>query len=398
MPLQSNVNVTLRYGAESTFGVASSDAGRLLRRASSTIAPSKDSFTSNEVRSDQQVSDVRHGTRRAQGVLTGDLSLESYDDFFAAVMRSSWVAGVTASQATLLSVTASNSAGTFTFGGGSLLTAGFKVGDVFRFTLGVPAANLNRNFRITSLTGTVMGVFPKPTDMASQSSFTLGVRGRKLLMGTAMPSFTIEQNMPDLDITELFTGMRVGELALSLTPAGVATANFSFQGRDFEVRNLAQAPFFTSPVAETTTGVLSGVQGNVSFNGAVSSVVTQLDLSVNLNLSSQPVVGSQVVPDIFYGRSVVTGNISAFIEDISLLNAFINESEIDIVAQLDAAGADPKDFLTINMQRVKLTGLNKTIGPDGGVMASFPFQALLKPGGTGTAFDQSTVVFQRSNV
>lgn len=398
MPLQSNVNVTLRYGAETTFGAASSDAGRLLRRASSTIAPSKDSFTSNEVRSDQQVSDVRHGTRRAQGVLTGDLSLESYDDFFAAVMRSSWVAGVTANQATLLSVTASNSAGTFTFGGGSLITSGFKVGDVIRFPTGVSAANLNKNFRITSLTATVMGVFPKPTDMASVSSFTLGVRGRKLLMGTATPSFTIEQNMPDLDITELFTGMRVGELALSLTPAGVATANFSFQGRDFEVRSGAQAPYFSSPLAETTTGVLAGVQGNVSFNGAVSSVVTQLDLSVNLNLSSQPVVGSQVVPDIFYGRSVVTGNISAFIEDISLLNAFINESEIDIVAQLDAAGTDPKDFLTINMQRVKLTGLNKTIGPDGGVIASFPFQALLKAGGTGTAFDQSTVVFQRSNV
>jgi hypothetical protein len=398
MPLQSNVNVTMRYGAEATFGTPSTDAGKLLRRVSSTIAVNKDAFTSNEVRSDQQVFDARHGTRRAQGVLTADLSLESYDDFLAAVMRSTWSAGITANQATLLSVTASNSGGTFTFGGGSLITAGFKVGDVFRFTAGVPVANLNRNFRITNLTATVMTVFPKPTDMASQSTFTLGVRGRKLLMGTLTPSFTIEQNYPDLDITELFTGMRVGEAALSLAPAGVATANFSFQGRDGVVSTGASAPYFANPASETTTGVLSGVNGSLSLNGAISAVVTSLDLSINTNLSSQPVVGSQYVPDIFYGRSVVTGNVSAFLEDASLLNAFLNESEVDIVAQLETAGADPKDFMVVNMQRVKMTGMNKTIGPDGGVVASFPFQALLKPGGTGTAFDQSTLVFQRSNV
>jgi hypothetical protein len=49
------------------------------------------------------------------------------------------------------------------------------------------------------------------------------------------------------------------------------------------------------------------------------------------------------------------------------------------------------------MQRVKFTGVNKTVGPDGGVVATFPFQALLKTGGAGTTFDQSTLVIQRSN-
>ena len=53
MSLQSNVNVTLRYGAEQTFGTSSNAAGQLLRRVQSTLQTSKDAFQSNEVRSDR---------------------------------------------------------------------------------------------------------------------------------------------------------------------------------------------------------------------------------------------------------------------------------------------------------------------------------------------------------
>jgi hypothetical protein len=109
------------------------------------------------------------------------------------------------------------------------------------------------------------------------------------------------------------------------------------------------------------------------------------------------VIGSVVVPDIFYGSMVCTGSVSAYIENADLLNAFLNETEVDLVAQLQASGTAPQDFLAINMQRVKLSGATKTIGPDGGVIAQFPFQALLKTGGAGTAFDNSTLTIQRSN-
>jgi len=100
MPLQSNVNVEVRYGAETVLGTQSVAAGQNLRRVSSTLALAKDAFTSNEVRPDQQVFDARHGVRRVAGNIQGELSTRTYDDFIEASLRGTWTAGVAITQAT----------------------------------------------------------------------------------------------------------------------------------------------------------------------------------------------------------------------------------------------------------------------------------------------------------
>ena len=50
--------------------------------------------------------------------------------------------------------------------------------------------------------------------------------------------------------------------------------------------------------------------------------------------------------------------------------------------------------MTFKMNRVKLTGASKTVGADGGVIVSFPFQALLAPAGGGDA--AGTLVVERA--
>lgn len=392
MSLQSNVNVTLRYGAEASFGALSTGSGQLLRRVQSTLTASKDAFQSNEVRSDQQVFDARHGTRRAAGAISGELSTQTYDDFIEAALRGTWTAGATASQAQFTSLAVSGNA--FQIGAGTWAGAGFRVGDVIRLS-GFTHANVGKNFRIVALTATAATVSPAPAAMSSQTTFGVAVAGRKLLTGTEQRSFTIEQFYPDIDLSEVFTGMRVGDVGFSLPPAGIATINIGFQGQNGAVRTGAQAPYFTAPAGETTTGVLSGVNGSLLIDGSASAVVTGLDFQVANNLSSTPVVGSNVVPDIFYGRTVITGNVSAYLESEALLNVFLNEQEIGIAATLEASGADPKDFISFAFPRVKFTGVSKTIGPDGGVVASFPFQALLRTAATG--IDGTTLAVQRSN-
>ncbi len=395
MPLQSNTNVTLRYGAESTFGtaVAAGGTSQLLRRVSTGLSLTKDAFQSNEVRSDQQVFDSRHGTRRVTGGLQGELSTATYDAFMEAVLRGTWAAGVSVNLSTFTNVTATTTA--FVASAGSFITSGFKVGDVVRLA-GFSHANVGKNFRITALTATNMSVTPAPATMTAQTTGTIAVQGRKLTTGTQIRSFTIEQNYPDADISELFTGCRLADMAVSLPPTGMATINFNVQGQNGQILSGASAPYFTSPTAETSTGVLAGVNGSLTLAGAASAVVTGLDFTVNNNMNSQPVVGAVQVPDIFYGRTTIQGTVSAYLESETLLNAFLNETEIDIVAQLDDANLS--DFLCFRFHRVKLNGVSKTIGADGGVLAQFPFQSLLRTGGSGTIYDQSGMVIQRSNV
>ena len=398
---QPSVNVQIAYANEVTFGTpAAAGTSQLLRRVSSTLAVSKNAIASNEVRSDQQVFDVRHGTRSAGGSIDGELSTVTYDDFIQAVLRGTWAAGVTSNQTALTTVAADNTLSTITFTGGDPLALGFKLGDVIRFTGMTQAANNAKNFRITAFGGTsnrTLTVTPAPTTSASSYTFTVSVQGRKVANGTTQRSFTIEQRSPDISISERFVGVRVGAMNVSLQPGAMASVRFDMQGLDGTVLSGGSYPYFTSPTAETATGVMAGVSGSLRLAGVEQAIVTAADFSVNCNLRADPVIGSTVVPQIFYGRSVVTGSVSAFLKDQSLINAFLNETETDLVVQLNGAGADPQDFLTFNFQRIKLNGVSKTIGPDGGVIATFPFQALLRTGGAGTAYDQSTMIVQRSN-
>lgn len=305
MPLQSNVNVELRYGAETTFGTQSGASGQRLRRVASTLALTKDAFTSNEVRPDQQISDMRHGARRVAGQISGELSKTTYDDFIAAALRGTW---------------ASN----------------------------------------------------------------------EVVNGTLRPSFTIEQNYPDLDISETFLGCRIGDMSVSVQPNGMATVGFGIQGQSMTVTSGAGAPVFAAPAAATTTDLLSGVNGTMSIDGVGSTIVTGIDFTLTNNLNSQPVVGSTTIPEIFYGRSVVTGTVSAFFDSTTLLNAFINETVVRLSMAMTAPDATG---LTFKMNRVKLNGAGKSIGADGGVIVQFPFQALLATGVAGDA--DGTLVVER---
>lgn len=403
MTVQPNVSTSIAYKVESAFGTPATNSGaQYVRRVSSTMNTTKDSFASNEVRVDQQISDMRHGMISARGGIEGELSTVTYDDFIEAALRGTWATGVSADPddfATGVTTAASGATGTFTFAGtGNLITLGFKVGDIVRASGLLETANNAKNFRIVGLTSTVMTVFPAPTaDDQQASGWAFAVAGKKLLMGTEKRSFTIEQSYPDIDVSELFTGVRIGGMNIGAQPNGMTTVGFEMLGRKGEVLSGSSSPYFSTPTAQTNTGILSGINGGLRMNGQELGIVTGLTINLSLNLSMQPVIGSVYAPDIFYGRSVVTGQVSAYLENDSLIGAFLNESEIDLVAVLNAAGGDPQDFIAFNMQRVKLGGGQKSIGPDGGVIAQFSINPLLKSGGSGTVYDQSTLVVQRSN-
>lgn len=397
MPIQSAVRTKLVYKAETLLGTAASALGaQALRRVSSSLGLTKDAFTSNEVRADMQIADVRHGGRSVRGGIEGELSTETWDEWLAAVLRGSWVSGVSVSPAEFATgITPSNSGGTFTFAGaGDLIAEGFRVGDIVRVT-GV-TGNTNTNFRITGLTDTVMTVTPKPvTQSQVASGWTVAVVGSKLVPGVEVPSFTIEQSHLDIDASERFVGCRIGGASINLPPNGIATVQWDVLGLDGAMLTGASSPYFTSPDPETTTGVLTGIEGGVRLNGEEQAIITGVQLSVTNNLSLQPVVGSVISPDIFYGRMVVTGQVSAFLMDERLINVFVNESLVDLVVQANASGAAPQDFLCFNMQGVKFTGYSKTVGAEGGIIVQFPFQALLA--NTAPNVDQASISIQRSN-
>ncbi|CAB4180565.1 hypothetical protein UFOVP1040_78 [uncultured Caudovirales phage] len=395
MTTQANILTTLAYGIESTFGTAASaGAGKYLRRVSSSLNLAKEGFASREMRVDQQLSDFRHGGRRGAGTIEGELSLTTWDDILLALLRgSAWTAGVAKSNTEFTNVASDSGTSKFTVGGSTWAAQGFKVGDVIRFTNLATTANNSKNFRITALSGVDATVTPAPATGTADTSFNVVVAGYKGVNGTSKYSFTFEQNYPDIDISEQFLGSRVGGASIRLPPNNMASIAAEVMAQDVAILSGASAPYFTAPTAETSTSVFSGVKGNLSIGGAVSAVVTGAELGINLGLSATPVIGSQIVPDIYYGRTIVTGQVSAYLEGVSLINAFLNESDIDLAMVMELPGTDPLDFMSFVMNKINLTGVSKTISAEGGVIATFPFQAILN---SGTGYDTTTMSIQKS--
>ena len=147
------------YKKETTWGtIAGASGGKLLRRVTASFNLNKETYESNEIRTDRQVADFRHGVRSAAGTLNGELSPATYSDFMGSIVGKDFA---TAPSATTVSVTiaASGTLYTVTRAAGSYITDGFQVGMVVRLSVGtLNAANINKNLLIASMTATVLTV------------------------------------------------------------------------------------------------------------------------------------------------------------------------------------------------------------------------------------------------
>ncbi|MEQ8347097.1 MAG: phage tail tube protein [Sneathiellaceae bacterium] len=399
MTLQSGVGTTIAYKAESLFGTAAGPSGgQLLRYNSSSLSPVRDSFQSSENRPDQQIQDFRLGTRRPAGSLETEIAAANLDALLGAALRGSWSNGVSGTESDFTSVTVDAGSRTATIGGGSFLATGFKTGDIVRFADLSAAGNNGRNLTVTALTATTMTFAEDVAEIASpDTAFTVAVAGAKLVPATARDSFTIEQNYPDIDVSEVFTGCRVNSATVKMPANGLAMATFGIMAKGYAVHEGAEAPYFTAPAEAPTNGLMELVTGDVFIDGARVAVVTDAEVSIALNMQADPVVGAQEVPEIFYGSMAVTGRMSIYLENAVYLQAFDGETELEVWFVLKAPGSEPQDFLAVRLHRIKATANEKSLAAGGGIVQSIPFQGLLRSGGSGTVHDTGSLVLQRGN-
>jgi hypothetical protein len=370
--------------------------GQILRRVSTSVKLGKDTYQSNEVRNDHQTADFRHGTKRVSGNISGELSPLTYADLFAAVFRSTWTAPVTITETDLTSIAADKTASTFMFGGGDPVAKGLRVGHVFRLTGASDVDDNATNYFITGFSNTsnrTVHVFPAPDTMSADTAFTLLTAGKSLIVpstGFIKRKAAVEIYNEDIDLARLFTECRFGSFDVKLPASGMATVDFGLMGRNMEVYEDVAAPFFTSPAPETTTGILAAVNGLLIVNGEVQGVLTSLEIKMDLSPSADPVVGQNVVPEIFLGRANVTGSASAMLQDGVLVGNFVDEDEISILAFLTTTEAENSPGMAFYLPRIKFSDADVANSGEGGQSVTLPFQAL-KYGGTTPGVPQTTI-------
>lgn len=398
MALATGVSKELRYKKESTWGTAAGATGaQLLRRVSSDLSLTKESYQSNEIRTDYQISDFRHGVRSVAGSITGELSPKTYADFFAAALRKDFAAGGTTGAVAVLAVTDTGTK--FTRSSGSFVTDGFKVGDVVSATGFTDANNNNHYCLVTAVAALTLDIAPLDgvplTDEAEGDTVTIAVVGKKTYTpetGHTDDSFSIEHWHEDVNQSELFTGCKVNTIEIGLPPTGMSTVTIGMMGKDVVTDS---SEYFTTPTANTTTGILASVNGIAYALGTKQTVLTGLSINIAGGMSMQPVVGSNTPPDIFEGRVVVTGEMTAFFENGDLRDAFLDEDEVSLVFVFTTSNAKNPDFVAFTMPRVKFGSANKNDG-ETGIVQTLSYQALLNTAGSGA--DKTTLIIQDSAV
>ena len=388
--------------AETTYGTIPAASGaQLLRRVTSTVDLSKETYASNELRTDFQIADFRHGVRSVAGSLNGELSPGTYKDFFSYALKRDFAA-VTATTGASLTIAGTGPTYTVTRAAGSWLTDGYKNGMVVRLTVGtLNAANLNKNLLIVDITSaTAMTVIPlNGVAMVAEgpiASCTITATGKSTFVpttGHTDKSFTLEHWFADVAQSERFLGCKISKVGLQLPPSGIATAAFEIMGQNVAT---GTAQYFTSPTAVTTSAPLAAVNGVLRVGGVTLASVTGLTIDIAPAYSGEAVVGSNAKPALFAGMVNVTGQMTVFFEDAVLRDVFFNETEVELIAAFTTDNTATADFITLAIPRIKLGGASKD-DVMAGIKATIPFQALLNTaGGTGVKTERTTLLIQDS--
>lgn len=197
-----------------------------------------------------------------------------------------------------------------------------------------------------------------------------------LKVGTTPKFFSIEDAATDITQFRLFTGMAVSSLAVSIRPNQMVTGTFSMVGKDMTISGTSVDAVKTASSVNQPFDSYSGALSIGTAGGALTAaaIVTGIDFTINNALAPTFVVGSSSTPQLEYGMATVEGTITAYFEDASLINRFINETATGLQVVID----DPTGLsdYTWLFPRVKINGADVPVDNPASRIITMPFVAL----------------------
>lgn len=279
----------LAYIVESTFGTTPATPELLeLRTMGHNINLTKETLESEEIRSDRQITDVRHGNNSVVGDINVELSDLEYETFLEAVLGGTWATDV------------------------------LKAGTTFR-------------------------------------------------------SFTMERGFEDIAQFLVYKGVVLNTMSVQLAVNAMATATFGVLGKSASAAagtTIDTTPGLT-PVG--TSPPYDSFSGSINEGGSAIATVTALEFNLNNGAEQNFVIGDTEAPQTTLGRSNITGQITAYFEDETLLNKFVGETVSSLDVTLTTGSGEG---LTFDFPSIKYTGGDIPVDGEGSRIITLPFQAL----------------------
>lgn len=196
----------------------------------------------------------------------------------------------------------------------------------------------------------------------------------ELKVGTTLKSLSIEDYLSDIDQAKLFTGMVVSQASFSMQPNQMVTTTFSMIGKDMSLS--VSEKTITAATVNQPFDAYSGDFRIGNAGGALSALtaVTSLDFTINNNVNPTFVIGESTTPQLEFGRCEVEGTITAYIEDATLINRFLNETETAFdVSVNDPSGLNEYKFF---FPKVKINSADTPVENPQSRLVTLSFVAL----------------------
>ena len=194
-----------------------------------------------------------------------------------------------------------------------------------------------------------------------------------LKVGTTPKYFTIEDYAADIDQARLFTGMTVSSMGVSLAPNQMVTTTLSMLGKEMTIgatQKTQDASAGASPFDAYSGDLSIGDVGSLS----ASAIVTAIDFSIDNAFSPTFVIGDASAPCYQYGRATIEGSFTAFFNDATLINRFLNETNSALQVSInDPSGANEYTFL---FPYIKINSADANVGGPEGRFVECSFVAL----------------------
>lgn len=357
-------SVALRLAVESTYGTSPGGAFEEVRFTSESLAKTTGTTTSAEIRSDRQITDVVRVSDGVDGVIEGELSYSglttassAQDELMeAALMSPSWTA-----------VQTNTGTWSCTSGGSTITGTGvgtsIAVGDWIRFKDG---STLIGYFFVTATSANSLTVTPTLPSNVTGGGNEEVERGSTLTNGTTERSFTIEREHTDLSgMFELYTGVKVNSVTINVAAGSISRYTFALIGQD---ESSAASTAASSNTAHYTNPIMNGVDNVYAVREnhvSLGTIVRSFSLNVANNHFARSAVGSLVPVGMGSGSCVVTGSMSIYFENNTLLDKFRNWTTTNLSFILQDSAGNAYLFhvpeCKITLGRANTPGLNQDI-------------------------------------
>jgi hypothetical protein len=195
----------------------------------------------------------------------------------------------------------------------------------------------------------------------------------EITIGTTPKYLTLEDAMNDVSQYRLFTGMTVSTASFSIAPNQMVETTFEMVGKDMTISGTGKtvsASTINSPFDSYNGAIYEGGVGS----GDLVNLVTSINFSLTNSFAPTFIAGSDTTPHLEFGRAIIEGTMSVYVEDATFINKFLNETESEIQVSVD----DPtgSNAYTFYMPRVKYNGASVPLANEQSRIIELPFVAL----------------------